>query len=165
MTHETDQVHAAVRRARMLFSLLATPKLQLALAARLSGNQTDAAGAPLPPLDWLDESGRVDAALARETASALMSTISDRAILDAAQVSEMPADAGERIELSQRIVSIVFDRFARSQTLSEPELNAAISMFCRDFALIRRDAVDSGFLERSADGAQYALRESGHIGT
>ncbi len=165
MTHETDQVHAAVRRARMLFSLLATPKLQLALAARLSGNQTDAAGAPLPPLDWIDESGRVDAALARETASALMSTISDRAILDAAQVSEMPADAGERIELSQRIVSIVFDRFARSQTLSEPELNAAISMFCRDFALIRRDAVDSGFLERSADGAQYALRESGHIGT
>ena len=149
----------------MLFSLLATPKLQLALAARLSGNQTDAAGAPLPPLDWIDESGRVDAALARETASALMSTISDRAILDAAQVSEMPADAGERIELSQRIVSIVFDRFARSQTLSEPELNAAISMFCRDFALIRRDAVDSGFLERSADGAQYALRESGHIGT
>lgn len=165
MTHETDQVHEAVRRARMLFSLLATPKLRLALAARLSGNQTDATGASLPPLDWLDESGQVDAALARETASALMSTISDRAILDAAQVSEMPADAGERMELSQRIVSIVFERFARSQTLSEPELNAGIAMFCRDFALIRRDAVDSGFLERSADGAHYALRKSGRTDT
>ncbi len=39
--------------------------------------------------------------------------------------------------------------------MSERELNAAIAMFCADVAIVRRDAVDLGVLERTDDGAAY----------
>ena len=51
----------------------------------------------------------------------------------------------------------MFERVGSARSLGEAELNAAIAMFAADVALVRRDAVDSGVLERSADGAWYRL--------
>lgn len=54
---------------------------------------------------------------------------------------------------------MVFERLGADGALSEAELNAGISMIAPDPALVRRDAVDSGVLERTADGSRYRLAQ------
>src|SRR5699024_6483991 len=84
-------------------------------------------------------------------------TCSDQAILEVGRLDGIPVRTEESREVSSRIARIVFDRVGPERTLTEPELNAAIAMFAKDVALVRRDAVDSGILTRSADGASYRL--------
>jgi len=155
-------------RARMLFSLLATPKLRVGLGARLSGAAASATVAsegpsvsgPLSRIDWLDAQGEVDLAAVREVADALTLMRSDRAILEVPPLDGIPVKTEESREVSGRIAQLVFERVGRDRVLSESELNAAIAMFVSDVALVRRDAVDSGVLTRTADGASYRLAES-----
>ena len=82
---------------------------------------------------------------------------SDRAILEVPRLAGIPVKTEESREVSGRIARLVFERVGRERRLSEPELNAAIAMFAADVALVRRDAVDAGVLERSADGSEYRL--------
>ena len=163
MTQQLEDRHASARRARMLFSMLAVPKLRAQLAQRLAAESAaeSAAGGALDQLDWLDTSGNVDVPLLRATAEDLLAMIGPTAVLDTPRITELPAQEDDRIALSCRVVEIVFDRVGRSRALTEPELNAGIMMLCRDHALVRRDAVDSGFLQRSPDGARYSLTGSG----
>lgn len=158
----------------MLFSLLATPKLRVGLGARLSGAGASATGTsettgtsedpsvsgPLSRIDWLDADGEVDLAAVREVADALSLMRSDQAILEVPRLDGIPVPTAESREVSGRIAQLVFERAGRHRVLSEPELNAAIAMFVGDVALVRRDAVDSGVLTRTADGTAYRLTES-----
>jgi len=161
----TSPDHVAdLGRARMLFSLLAAPKLRRGLARKLAGDPADAAPAedpsvsgPLARLDWISEDGAVDDELLRRIAATLALMRSDRAILEVPRLDGMPVETEESREVSGRIARLVFERAGRDRRLSEPELNAAIAMFADDVALVRRDAVDVGVLERSADGSEYRL--------
>ncbi|WP_083379187.1 DUF2087 domain-containing protein [Boudabousia tangfeifanii] len=45
-------------------------------------------------------------------------------------------------------------------SLSESELNTGLKMFVTDPALCRRDAVESGVIQRSTDGSSYTLPEN-----
>lgn len=156
-------LRAPLGRARMLFSLLATPKLRAALGARLLGTaaaEDPSVSGPLSRIDWLGDDGGIDLAAVREVADALTLLRSDQAILEVRPLDGVPAKTEESREISGRIARIVFERVGRERTLSEPELNAAIAMFAGDVALVRRDAVDSGVLTRTADGASYRLAES-----
>lgn len=188
--------HAAeLGRARMLFSLLAAPKLRRGLGRLLAGDSaathqiaeqpstdgssarglssdessarkrpaqtpsTPAASAdgPLSRLDWLSSDGAVDVPALRRISESLALMRSDRAILEVPRLAGIPVKSEESREVSSRIVRVVFERVGRERRLSEPELNAAIAMFAADVALVRRDAVDAGVLERSADGSEYRL--------
>lgn len=167
MTASRD-LSAPLGRARMLFSLLAVPKLRAGLAARLAG---DAASAPSGPhedprvhgplsrIDWLDEHGEVDLERLQETADVLALMRSDQAILEVPRLDGIPVKTEESREMSGRIARIVFERVGRERTLTEGELNAAIAMFARDTALVRRDAVDAGVLTRTPDGGAYRLAD------
>ncbi|WP_341854277.1 DUF2087 domain-containing protein [Brachybacterium sp. GPGPB12] len=94
---------------------------------------------------------------ARRIADSLALMRSDRAILEVPRLDGIPVKTEESREVSGRIARIVFERVGPERGLGEAELNAAIAMFAADVALVRRDAVDSGVLERSADGAWYRL--------
>jgi hypothetical protein len=152
----TSPDHAAeLGRARMLFALLAGRML-----AGDSGTTTaedPSVSGPLSRLDWIDEDGTADEVALRRIAATLALMRSDRAILEVPRLDGIPVKTEESREVSGRIARLVFERAGRDRRLSEPELNAAISMFAADVALVRRDAVDSGVLERSADGSEYRL--------
>jgi hypothetical protein len=178
--------HAAeLGRARMLFSLLAAPKLRRGLGQLLAGDtaatdhsteQPPADGpsakqpsaekrsaeppstdGPLSRLDWLGSDGAVDVPALRRISESLALMRSDQAILEVPRLAGIPVKTEESREVSGRIARLVFERVGRERRLSEPELNAAIAMFAADVALVRRDAVDAAVLERSADGSEYRL--------
>lgn len=73
----------------------------------------------------------------------------------------IPVKTEESREVSGQIARLALERFGPERTLIEAELSAAIAMFAADVALVRRDAVDSGILERTAYGAAYRLARSG----
>ena len=161
----TTPDHAAeLGRARMLFALLAAPKLRRGLGRMLAGDVAGPAPAedpsvsgPLSRLDWIGEGGAVDDEALRRIAATLALMRSDRAILEVPRLEGIPVKTEESREVSGRIARLVFERAGRQRRLTEPELNAAIAMFAADVALVRRDAVDAGVLERSADGSEYRL--------
>jgi len=112
---------------------------------------------PLSRLDWLGADGEVDVDALRETADVLALMRSDQAILDVDRLDGIPVKTEESREVSRRIARLVFERVGAQRTLSEGELNSAIAMFAQDVALVRRDAVDAGVLERTPDGSSYRL--------
>lgn len=146
--------------ARMLFAMLSAPKLRRGLAQLLAGDgpsEDPAVRGPLSRLDWLAADGDVDVTVLREVHETLGMMRSDEAILAVGRLDGIPVKSEESREVSGRIARIVFERVGAERTLTEGELNAAISMFAQDVALVRRDAVDAGVLTRSADGASYRL--------
>lgn len=151
-------------RARMLFAMLATPKLRQGLGAVLTGagpSEDPGVRGPLSGLDWMDDAGEVDVAALRETAEVLALMRTGEAILEVPRLAEFPQRTEESWEVCGRIARLVFERAGRERTLTEPELNAAIAMFAADVALVRRDAVDAGVLTRTADGSAYSLADDG----
>lgn len=147
-------------RARMLFAMLATPKLRVGIGRVLAGEGAPEAAdvrGPLSRLDWLDEDGTVELTALRGITEALALMRSDAAVLEVGRLDGIPVKTEESREVSARIARLVFERVGAERSLTEGELNAAIAMFAADVALVRRDAVDAGVLTRSADGAVYRL--------
>lgn len=155
-----SDISAALGRARMLVSMLSAPALRRALGRRLAGDDSTEEPSmpePLSRLGWLGPEGEVDVEALRDMADALALMRSDRAILAVPRLDGIPVKTEESREVSGQIARLVLERVGRERTLSEAELNAAIAMFAADVALVRRDAVDSGVPERTADGAAYRL--------
>lgn len=155
-----SDVSAALGRARMLVSMLSAPALRRVLGRQLAGDgapEDPAQRGPLSRLDWLGPDGEVDVEALRGMVDALTLMRSDRAVLAVPRLDGIPVKTEESREVSGQIARLVFERVGPGRTLGEAELNAAIAMFAADVALVRRDAVDSGVLERTADGAAYRL--------
>jgi len=160
MTTAAQDHPAELGRARQLVALLSAEKLRRGLGRLLAGDgpaEDPPVHGPLSRLDWLGEDGEVDVAALRRIGYSLALMRSDRAILEVPRLDGIPVKTEESREVSGRIARIVFERVGPARSLGEAELNAAIAMFAADVALVRRDAVDSGVLERSADGAWYRL--------
>lgn len=158
--HTSLDIGAALGRARMLLSMLAAPKLRRALGEQLAGgcpSDDPSVRGPLSRLDWLPGDGEIDVESVREMTAALSVMRSPAAILEVGRLESLPERAAERIAVSRRLVGLVLDRLGTGRAISEAELNAALAMVTKDVALVRRDAVDSGLLTRTADGAQYHL--------
>lgn len=147
---------AAVKRARMLVSAVASKALRKDLGALLDGDPGGARKGP--DYDWLQD-GSIDEALLRDTANRLKSVLDSDLITRIGRLERMPDTEPERVAMSQRIAAIVFERVAPKKSLTESELNAAVAMFVDDVAIVRRDCVDSGYLVRTSDGGKYARSE------
>lgn len=147
-----SDVARAVARARQAVAVLASPTLRSALVG--DGELDDRTRAAVDAFDWVDEHGP-DRALLGSTARTLQLLQAPAAALEFDRIARMPHAEAERVPLSLRIVGIVGDRLGRARPISEPVLNAAIAMFAEDVAIVRRDAVDQGVLERTEDGASY----------
>ncbi len=147
-----SDVARAVGRARQAVAVLASPTLRGALVG--GGELDDRTRAAVDAFDWVDEHGP-DRALLGSTARTLQLLQAPAAALEFDRIARMPHAEAERVPLSLRIVGVVGDRLGRARPISEPVLNAAIAMFAEDVAIVRRDAVDQGVLERTEDGASY----------
>ncbi len=112
---------------------------------------------PMSGFDWVGPDGTVDEGALSETRQAIELLLTDRAVLHVGRISALPTEASKRQELSNAIVRTVFDRLPARRSVPEEALNAALAMFVEDVALVRRDAVDTGVLYRSPDGAAYRL--------
>jgi len=156
----TRDLATPLGRARMLFTMLSAPKLRRGLGKILAGDgspEEPGVRGPLSRLDWLAEDGEVDVAALQEITAVLSLLRSGNAILEMDRLDGIPAKTEDSREVSGRIARIVFERVGAERTLTEAELNTAIAMFAADVALVRRDAVDSGVLTRTPDGAAYRL--------
>lgn len=147
-----SDVARAVARARQAVAVLASPTLRSAVVG--DGVLDDRTRTAVDAFDWVDEDGP-DRALLGSTARTLQLLQAPAAALEFDRIGRMPHAEAERVPLSLRIVGIVGDRLGRDRPVSEPVLNAAIAMFAEDVAVVRRDAVDHGLLERTDDGAAY----------
>ncbi|MGL3198610.1 MULTISPECIES: DUF2087 domain-containing protein [Curtobacterium] len=147
-----SDVARAVARARQAVAVLASPTLRTALVG--DGELDDRTRAAVDAFDWVDEHGP-DRALLGSTARTLQLLQAPAAALEFDRIARMPHAEAERVPLSLRIVGIVGDRLGRARPVSEPVLNAAVAMFAEDVAIVRRDAVDQGLLERTGDGSSY----------
>ena len=153
----TRDLATPLGRARMLFTMLSAPKLRRGLGTILGSPEEPGVRGPLSRLDWLAEDGEVDVAALQEITAVLSLLRSGNAILEMDRLDGIPAKTEDSREVSGRIARIVFERVGAERTLTEAELNTAIAMFAADVALVRRDAVDSGVLTRTPNGAAYRL--------
>lgn len=133
-------MRSALRRARQVVAATMNPAI------------------PADRFDWVGPDGAVDREMLSETREAIELLLTDRAVLHVGRISDLPIEANKRRELSNAIVRTAFDRLPSRRSISEETLNAALAMFVEDVALVRRDAVDSGVLVRSSDGAAYRLQ-------
>lgn len=147
-----------LKRSRLLFSMIAAPRLRTALAARLEGAPDGRQADPIGPRpDWIDDDGAVDVPTVLATKSALEDLLRPEALLDMERIERLPVDPQEREQLCLRILRLVFSRLDPRGAIGEAELNAAIAMATPDVANVRRAGVDLGFLERTPDGSRYHL--------
>jgi hypothetical protein len=151
-------VQDALRRARQVVAATINPKMLASPErAKAAVDQEDDAPPAAPSFDWILPDSSVDATVLGQTKEALELLMTDRAILHVGRITDLPADTASRRVLSTAIAQIVFERLNARRPIDEATLNAALAMFVEDVALVRRDAVNSGFVTRSADGRSYAL--------
>ncbi|GGL82250.1 hypothetical protein GCM10009706_21060 [Curtobacterium citreum] len=132
-------MRSALRRARQVVALTMHPRI------------------PVGGFDWVGPDGTVDEGALSETKETIDLLLTDHAVLHVGRISVLPTEASSRQELSNVIVRTVFDRLPARLSVPEETLNAALAMFVEDVALVRRDAVDTGVLRRSPDGAVYRI--------
>lgn len=132
--------------------MLASPTLRAAVVG--DAGLDDRTRAAIAAFDWLGADGP-DTRLLGRTAQDLQRLQTPDALLEFDRIARMPATDDQRHPLSIRIVQLVFERLGATRPVPEPVLNAAIAMFAEDVAIVRRDAVDLGVLERTDDGAAY----------
>lgn len=147
-------VHRAIARARQTSAVLASPSLLAAVTA--DGPLDERTRAAVDAFDWVGGEG-LDRGLLGETARTLQVLQGPGAALEFDRIERMPVRESERHPLSVRIVATVFERLGTRRAVPEPVLNAAIAMFSADTAIVRRDAVDLGVLQRTDDGSSYRL--------
>ena len=151
-------VQEALRRTRQVLAATINPAMMGRPDQTNGGASREENGLRAAPhIDRVRPDGSVDAVLLGQTKAVLELLITDRAILHVGRISDLPAETASRRELSNAIVQTVFDRLGTHRTVNEATLNAALAMFVDDVALVRRDAVDSGFVNRSPDGRSYEL--------
>ena len=149
----SEEDAAAVKRARMLVSAVASKVLRKDLAVLLDGDPIEPRRGP--GYDWFQD-GAIDEPLLRDTANRLKKFLDSDLITRIGRLERMPDTEPERVAMSQRIAAVVFERVAPKKSLTEADLNAAVAMFVEDVAIVRRDCVDSGYLVRTSDGGKYA---------
>lgn len=142
----------SVGRARQAVAVLASPTLRAAVVG--DAELDDRTRTAIAAFDWLGDDGP-DTPLLGRTAQDLQRLQAPAALLEFDRIARMPAPDDQRHPLSLRIVGLVFERLGATRLVPEPVLNAAIAMFAEDVAVVRRDAVDLGVLERTDDGAAY----------
>ncbi|MGU3358013.1 DUF2087 domain-containing protein [Microbacterium sp. M4A5_1d] len=155
---------SSLRPVRSLVMMLRSP--------RLRGAFTDLIGStPSASVDGESEAF-VRSGIAERTDDGVR--LSDSFLDDAlaaldAQLAALAVLQGPRIcagdlaldELDSAVAAVARRLVTAGEPVSEPALNERLSMFVTDAAFFRRHAVDTGVLERTADGALYWLADRG----
>lgn len=153
---------SALRPLRSLVAMLRNPQLRAAFAQVIGSSPFDSDDARL---DAFVRSGIAERADGRMLLSATFLNAS-LAALDA-QLGPLAVLQGQRIsvgdlasdELDATVAAVARRMVGAGERVSEPALNERLSMFVSDVAFFRRHAVDTGVLERTADGALYWLTD------
>lgn len=137
---------------RLLVNAIGDQKLRQKLIHLLADNE---ASTPLERLELLD-----DRTINLETVNVWRSWIQIAQTAEYAltlpKITLNGRPEPQRHSLSAQICREVFSRLALT-TLNENQLNAALAILVDDPAPCRRDAVEDGVLNRTADGSTYRL--------
>lgn len=158
----SDSALRPLRSLRSLLAMLRNPQLRTAFAEILGSSPSDSDDARL---DAFIRSGIAERVEGRMLLSATFLDAS-LAALDA-HLGPIAVLQGERIsvgdlasdELDATVAAVARRVVNAGERVSEPALNERLSVFVSDVAFFRRHAVDTGVLERTADGALYWLTD------
>ncbi|MDJ1114775.1 DUF2087 domain-containing protein [Microbacterium dauci] len=82
--------------------------------------------------------------------------------LEGKRIAQYPADLTTRAGL---LAWVARDALAPDEVLTEPEINERLLPYAEDVAVLRRYLVDHELVERTPDGAEYALVAPGDSST
>lgn len=156
---------------RPLLALLANDTTREVWAHLIVGGQEALSTSPIPPqkaersLAALERAGLLDrstqpwtqhpevfaAALSRATPG---TPVGIERFLSEGRILSMPTRPAERRELLELVAARTF---TADIDLTEPEVNERLGAWSADVALLRRDLVDQGILDRDPSGAHYRL--------
>lgn len=153
---------SSLRPVRSLVMMLRSPRLRVAFAELIG---------PTPTASAVEQSEAFVRSGVAERADGgvrLSESFLDEALaaLDA-QLGPLTALQGSRIsagdlaldELDPAVAAVARRVVGAGERVTEAALNERLSMFVTDAAFFRRHAVDTGVLERTADGALYWLAD------
>lgn len=159
---------------RPVIAALANPEVRVAFGLVLVGGDIDGYLGEKSPsrrrriIDALTSSGIVEVAgsamvlKADEFAEILGDAAPKKAtgigrFLADGRIAQYPASPQDRAALLQWVSGRVLEP---GETISEAELNGRLRVLADDTALLRRQLVDAGLVERRPDGSEYALATS-----
>lgn len=164
---ESIGVHAdgsLLDRATSVLHVLADPNLRAVLFAVGSGIST---------LDALRShtalpSRAIHKAVARLFALSVVARVDDRLVIDQATFEsfrELPRTAPPPTEMSRysrdrpQFLNAIARQLSSTTWSSEHQVNELCTFFDDDYATLRRELVDTGYLERNSAGSMYRARE------
>ncbi|WHE35083.1 DUF2087 domain-containing protein [Microbacterium sp. BDGP8] len=105
-----------------------------------------------------DDGVRLNESFLDDALAALDAQLGPLAVLQGSRIS-----AGDLAldELDSAVAAVARRVVGAGEQVTEPALNERLSVFVTDVAFFRRHAVDTGVLERTADGALYWLADRG----
>ncbi|WP_323986014.1 DUF2087 domain-containing protein [Microbacterium plantarum] len=103
-----------------------------------------------------DDGVRLNESFLDDALAALDAQLGPLAVLQGSRIS-----AGDLAldELDSAVAAVARRVVGAGEQVTEPALNERLSVFVTDVAFFRRHAVDTGVLERTADGALYWLAD------
>lgn len=151
---------SSLRPVRSLVVMLRSPRLRVAFADLIGSTPTASAGEQSEAFvrsgvaERTDDGMRLSESFLDGALAALDAQLGPLAVLQGSRIS-----AGDLAldELDPAVAAVARRVVSAGERVSEPALNERLSMFVTDAAFFRRHAVDTGALERTADGALYWL--------
>ncbi|MDQ1215803.1 DUF2087 domain-containing protein [Microbacterium arborescens] len=155
---------SSLRPVRSLVMMLRSPRLRVAFAdligpapsASVDGESEAFIRSGIA--ERTDDGVRLSESFLDDALAALDAQLGALAVLQGSRIS-----AGDLAldELDPAVAAVARRVVSAGERVSEPALNERLSMFVTDAAFFRRHAVDTGVLERTADGALYWLADRG----
>ncbi|MFS0712267.1 DUF2087 domain-containing protein [Microbacterium sp. 2P01SA-2] len=153
---------SSLRPVRSLVMMLRSTRLRVAFAELIGPTPTASAGEQSEAFvrsgiaERADGGVRLSESFLDEALAALDARLGPLAVLQGSRIS-----AGDLAldELDPAVAAVARRVVGEGERVTEPALNERLGMFVTDAAFFRRHAVDTGVLERTADGALYWLAD------
>lgn len=153
-----EGVGRALNNARRVLASFRTEKLRQTLSDVIAGRWVgDKMEGPLVGVSWLSSDGSIDTRRLNEDILLLQKALSPLVAMEAGVIRALPESLEERVRLVEAIFDRIFAGSPHRRTLSEVEVNAALSVLVQDVPGVRRFAVDYGLVGREQDGSAYWL--------
>jgi hypothetical protein len=153
---------SSLRPVRSFVMMLRSPRLRVAFAELIGPTPTASAEEQSEAFvrsgiaERTDDGMRLSESFLDEALAALDAQLGPLTALQGSRIS-----AGDLAldELDPAVAAVARRVVGAGERVTEPALNERLSVFVTDAAFFRRHAVDTGVLERTADGALYWLAD------
>ncbi|MDD7944731.1 DUF2087 domain-containing protein [Microbacterium sp. NE2HP2] len=155
---------SSLRPVRSLVMMLRSPRLRVAFADLIGPTPSASVDGESEAFvrsgvaERADDGVRLSESFLDDALAALDAQLGALAVLQGPRISAVDLALDE---LDPAVAAVARRVVSAGEQVTEPALNERLSMFVTDAAFFRRHAVDTGVLERTADGAVYWLADRG----